>query len=444
MGAFLGIADSLTNPYKGVSYDEQAILLEQNIYPSQPMITQEAWRAIQSFMLSQAPDSLPKIVHGSALDTSRTFQFKPVLLRDGNPMVTMLKHDPTDSKVYLGFQNGQLLTWDLPTDEMQSILFTSPVIDLDRLNGEKMFSLIGYMHPSEMDYGALLQPSKSSQYHVLLQDLPRPVQTAIGDLSGDGLEDIVVSTFGNLTGHYSWFEQQADGQFIEHQLMSRPGAISSTITDLNEDGLPDIITLMSQGDECVMAFYNTGNGTFNAQKLLSFPAVYGSNSMQVIDFDADGDLDLVITHGDNADLSQVLKPYHGISIYLNNGQQVFQKAYTYPMYGASGTEVADFDLDGDLDIFGLAYFADFSNDQGQLLVYLENRGQFDFKISQIAGSTQGHWLVSDLADIDQDGDPDILLGSNLFKSSEESEAIRSLWDTHLHDLVILENQTIIP
>lgn len=438
----MGIRAPSYDPYQDVSYDEQLLLMEKNIYPNQALISNEDWRLIKDYILKNAPDSLPSIKASISATTSELFRFKPAQLNPPNEMVTMVKYDSTSGTIFTGFQNGQLCRWHLASDEKSSQLFTSAVIDLDRINADIIFSLIGFMHPTEFDFGAILKQTSTLQYDLLLQDLPRPVQTTIGQLTDDSMEDLVISTFGNLTGNFSWYEQQSDGSFEAHLLLEQPGAISTTLADLNGDGHLDIITLMSQGDERVMAFYNDGLGNFRSEKLLGFPAVYGSNSMKVLDFNGDNSLDLIITNGDNADLSQVLKPYHGTRIYLNDGKNSFEERYFWPMYGASNCEVADFDLDGDLDLFTTAYFADFESEQPLSAVFLENQGNLTFLPQLIPFSNQGHWLVSEIADIDQDGDQDILLGSNLFQASRESSAVRERWDLHRHNLVILENLAV--
>ena len=68
--------------------------------------------------------------------------------------------------------------------------------------------------------------------------------------------------------------------------------------------------------------------------------------------DKDGDLDVLMTHGDMFD-DPILKPYHGIQWLENRGTLPFVE-HTLATWPASHrAQAADLDGDGDLDIVGL-------------------------------------------------------------------------------------------
>ena len=60
--------------------------------------------------------------------------------------------------------------------------------------------------------------------------------------------------------------------------------------------------------------------------------------------------DIIYFHWDNAEYFMILKPYHGMRIYLIDGKKNFRESYFFPMYGASYGELGDFDLDSDMDL----------------------------------------------------------------------------------------------
>jgi hypothetical protein len=94
----------------------------------------------------------------------------------------------------------------------------------------------------------------------------------------------------------------------------------------------DIAALYAQGDERIVIYYNDGQGEFRGGFKIAarFPGVYGSMYFDLHDFDRDGDMDILYVNGDNFDYSQILKPYHGIRIYENDGSDNFQRKVFLP------------------------------------------------------------------------------------------------------------------
>src|SRR5690606_20522694 len=140
--------------------------------------------------------------------------------------------------------------------------------------------------------------------------------------------------FGNETGMLAWHENNGRGGYQKRILNERSGAITSIIKDANGDGLPDIYVLMAQGDEGIFLYENQGEGKFTERRLLSFLPLNGSQYMELADFNRDGHDDIVYVAGDNADKTPILKDYHGVYIFLNDGNANFSQAYFYPMNGA--------------------------------------------------------------------------------------------------------------
>ncbi|HTE11314.1 MAG TPA: VCBS repeat-containing protein, partial [Chitinophagaceae bacterium] len=120
---------------------------------------------------------------------------------------------------------------------------------------------------------------------------------------------------------------------------------------------------------------------------------------------------IVYTCGDNADFSIVLKPYHGVYIFLNEGNNHFSQKYFFPINGCYKAIAKDFDGDGDLDIASIAFSADFASQPGEGFVYLENKGNYQFKPFTLPDCQKGRWLTMDAGDLDGDGKPDIVLGN---------------------------------
>jgi hypothetical protein len=165
--------------------------------------------------------------------------------------------------------------------------------------------------------------------------------------------------------------------------------------------------------------------------------VYGSSYFDVADFNHDGHFDFVYTNGDNADFSMVLKPYHGVRVFLNNGKNEFKESTFLPMHGASQAFATDFDGDGDVDIAAISFFPDFKKHPEQGFIYFENTGGA-FKAHTTSMAAKGRWLVMDTADIDHDGDTDILLGALDFDTLVPP-GIMSLWRRDKASVMLLRN-----
>ena len=157
-----------------------------------------------------------------------------------------------------------------------------------------------------------------------------------------------------------------------------------------------------------------------------------------MDFDTDGDLDIIYTAGDNADFGPVLKPYHGIYIYTNDGHFNFTESRFIPLAGAYDAMPSDFDNDGDLDIAAISFFPDYKKKKNQSFIYLENTGG-NYKRSYLPVSELGRWLVMDIGDIDEDKDDDIILASLAFEVPGKPKIV-NFWSQKGIPFIILENK----
>lgn len=421
-----------------VKVEDQSIVLKT--LPQQAIISEEEWTVIQKYYLNAAPDSLV-LPEAFAADTLRQFSVTELILPGKEiPSNSLLTVDTLNHKIYLS--NRQAWLYKMNTDFVieDSIRLKSPVSHIIPFPDQDPWVIeMGIMDPSDQSLGKISSVNFADHTsETLISSLKRPVFAQHTDLDNDSLEDFVVCAFGNYTGELIAFRNNGHG-YEKNVLSSFPGARKVMIRDVDGNGFPDIIALMTQGDEQIILLANQGNFNFKITSLLRFPPVYGSSFFDIADFNGDGKFDILYTNGDNADLSMIFKPYHSVKIFTNDGSNHFQESWSQPFYGASQALARDFDMDGDVDIAAISFFPDFDNSPERGFMYFENAGKtFKPYITPLAST--GRWLLIDAADIDEDGDTDILLGALDFDPGVPRPLYQRWLKTRTSMLILKNNQ----
>jgi hypothetical protein len=430
MGPRLGIFNFGFQEYPSSRNDRY---LPRGFYPATPLISYADWQNIIDYYTALSPDSMQAQQRSQVIGGGLTnFQLQIPQYSYPSPGICLTKIDTTTSP-------HQLLLFDLTGKTLyrynkellliDSAKTDATITDIDFHDNTMLACNINVIDPNNGKFGKAQYIVTDPGHHfridttALFDSLARPVQITSCDLNNDKINDYLVCEFGNLTGSLSWMEK-AGAKYIRHTLRPEPGAIKAYIEDVNHDGLQDIWALFAAGDESICLFTNKGNGIFEQEQVLRFPPIYGSTYFEFADFNKDGVEDILYTCGDNADYSVTLKPYHGVYIFLNEGKNHFKQKYFFPINGCFKAMARDFDGDGDLDIASIAFFADFSSQPEEGFVYLENKGNFEFKPFSIPGCKTGRWLTMDAGDLDGDGKPDIALGNfsirpSIIKSSTD-------------------------
>lgn len=164
--------------------------------------------------------------------------------------------------------------------------------------------------------GGSAGPVTGSHPVLTLSQTNRVYNTAVGDLNGDGLDDVVASGWNyNSDGAYIWiFIQNADGTLTDrtNQLLTSNtihGSQHAYIADFDNDGRNDIfLPGFLDGTQIRAAtsymLWNTGSG-FTRYEFQESVTAHGSC---LDDFNSDGLLDMMVSGG---------------GIYYNNGNRSF-------------------------------------------------------------------------------------------------------------------------
>ena len=190
-----------------------------------------------------------------------------------------------------------------------------------------------------------------------------------GDYDDDGWPDLFVA---NDSTPNLLFRNRRDGRFAEEALMAgvaysgegvTQGCMGAAWGDYDNDGLFDLF-VTNFADEYNALYKNEGGGFFAD---VSFAAGIGAAPAELVswgtgffDYDNDGDHDLFVANGHTypqADLPRVNSSYEQAnSLFENrNGRLVEVSAEAGPGFAlrrvGRGTSFADYDSDGDIDLF---------------------------------------------------------------------------------------------
>lgn len=393
---------------------------DKDFYPTHAAMDAAQWQSILSYYEAAAPASLPQRVH---TPVSRNLPFfsvlpaPPFLVRP-NVIASYVKIDNSVNPARLFVFDAyakQLYLFD-QEGLIDSATINGMIVDIGFYNNQLYACTIGnqlQMGPDNQRLGTVFPINISSTGKLqvkppLFKNLARPVQVVPADLNADGRTDFVICEFGKLTGSLVWMEALANGQYERRVIRDVPGSVKAYVKN------GDLWVLFAQGDECIIHFKNNGKGSFTEEKVLRFPAIYGSTFFELVDMDKDGLDDIVYTCGDNGDGTRIPKPYHGVYIFINNGKGQYEQKYFYPMDGCYKVIAKDFDGNGKISMAAISYFPDPAHPE-EWFVYLKNESGLNFTPY---GPPQGldfeTVLTMDSGDFNGDGKPDILFGNDFF------------------------------
>jgi hypothetical protein len=228
-----------------------------------------------------------------------------------------------------------------------------------------------------------------------------PVGVVTGDFNGDGMQDVASVAGYSVSAQVTVLIGRGDGTFAGHVNQKIPnGPYSLVAGDFNDDGKPDMAVVDADSPGSVSLLLNEGAGhPFQVNTDQTMTRSYWNLAG---DFNNDGYLDLVTFDFNSTGSAELL------STLLGNGNGTLQPPLnlTLSSFPAGQSTVADFNLDGKLDIATCL-----QNDTGPSVFLGKGNGTFDSPTFFDAGGLCGDPGPVFSADLNGDHKPDLLVST---------------------------------
>ena len=270
---------------------------------------------------------------------------------------------------------------------------------------------------------------------------------AVGDVNGDGLDDLYVCDAGGLPNRL--YVQQPDGTArdtsADAQVDFLEDTVSALLVDLDNDNDQDLVVATAL---FVQFAENNGAGRFRLRSTITVDT--DAFSMSAADFDADGSLDIFVCGYEarrNESTGRNLPfpiPYHdanngGRNVLLRNAGN-FRFTDVTDKVGLSqhnsrfsmAASWDDFDNDGDLDLY-------VANDFGRNNLYRNDNGRFIDIASSAGVEDVASGMSVACGDFNRDGRVDIYVG-NMFSGAGNRITFQRRFETAADEVTVAQLQ----
>jgi hypothetical protein len=234
----------------------------------------------------------------------------------------------------------------------------------------------------------------------------------LGDLDMDGDPDVVLNGFWFPTPDTpaacrqasNYIQQTIDGQWYGQTGDWTANSCKVAVGDVDGDGTNDVVFSHSERAGYQVTWYRRAGASWTTHPVVGIDFAH---NLQVYDADLDGDMDIL-----SGGMTQSAQK--GLRLFLNQGDGASWLTHIIQSDGSYSAELGDIDNDGDLDIVGIVNW----DSAPSYLYRSNAGGPPSLDFWQYIRVSDDHLVSFGLAfaDMDADGDQDIASGPYLYRN----------------------------
>jgi len=231
-------------------------------------------------------------------------------------------------------------------------------------------------------YGTL---QRADDYSLNGDDASLPKSIAIGDLNGDGLNDIAV---GFDRDRIDIFSQVSDGTLVLSKSLSSPYSSQIVVADVTGDRIDDIVGV-GEGVFGIAVYAMTNDPAYHHKSYIYYMEPDGTSNLVLGDINNDGIEDIVTVAKQSES--------NALAVMLSEGEGAFSPISYYELddgYSVNDISIEDLNGDGRNDVWLSS--AGENTDISQMAFYQGDDGVLEKSIFSPGGSIYGMLIAYDL------------------------------------------------
>src|SRR5690554_4350699 len=274
---------------------------------------------------------------------------------------------------------------------------------------KKIYLFIAALIASNTFYGQYFTEVTPSPFEDMFDG-----NSVFTDVDNDGDLDIFIVGLAS-TEDVVLYKNDGNGNYIEDTGNSFEGVrlADVAVADVNGNGYMDLLISgrNTSNNPITKLYLNDGTGQYTLDNSVSFDGVqYGT--VDFADFNGDGSPDVLITGDNGNNINGIAK------IYFNDGSGSFTEQTGTPLIGVDYSAVVILDVNGDNSLDIIISGDKGSPDYTTNLYINDGTGQFTLQNSGLLAINRGALAY---ADVDGDGDLDVVVSGRTTGSTKESK-----------------------